>query len=96
MTIYVDKIQKYPKKGEWCHLFTDGYLTELFELAFKIGCRLPWLQYKPQGFPHFDLRPSLRKRAIEAGAVEASREKTAEVVNLWRSRHKATVPEVAQ
>jgi len=86
VTVYVDRILKYPS-GQWCHLFTDGYLTELFDLALKIGLKMSWFQYELNcTMPHFDLRPSMRVKAIKAGAVAVEREKMAEVVNLWRKR----------
>lgn len=86
MIVYVDRTMKYPS-GEWCHLFTDGYLTELFDLALSIGLKIPWFQYKLKcTLPHFDLRPSMRARAVAAGAVEVEREKVVEVINLWRER----------
>lgn len=86
MTVYVDQLFKYPN-GEWCHLITDGYLTELFDLALKIGVRIPWFQYKLGCLlPHFELRPSMRARALAAGAVEATREKVVEVTALWCER----------
>lgn len=76
MTVYVDKISDYPVVAEaakrhgrrWCHMWTDGDLSELHALAAKIGLRREWFQDGQH--PHYDLVPSKRALAIEVGAVE--------------------------
>jgi len=82
--IYVDELRHYPKSmisraaqkyGQyWCHMFhSDGEsvagTTELMKLAAKIKLQDEWLQMRP-GFIHYDLTPSMRAKAIKAGAVE--------------------------
>lgn len=84
MTVYVDEINEYANKprglnGKWCHLWADSP-DELDRFAIRIGCSLAWAQDKqsvlrnPAGgrirFYHYDLRPSMRTKALRAGAVE--------------------------
>lgn len=71
MAIYVDPIFNWPGKGEWCHMATDGDLSELHAMAQRIGLKRSWFQNKPR-YPHYDLRPSKRTLAIRLGAVEVS------------------------
>lgn len=78
MTVYVDPLLFYGHKhwqgGEACHMATDQQdLTELHDLAEKIGMARKWFQ-NHKVVPHYDLSPSMRERAIEAGAVEVSAE----------------------
>lgn len=71
MTIYVDDIQRYPS-GPWCHMWTDGDIGELHHMADKIGLKREWFQQKNPRFPHYDLRPSRRDKALQAGARRMS------------------------
>jgi len=68
--IYVDDVKKYPS-GNWSHMMTDGDLSELHEMAAKIGLQRRWFQNKPR-HPHYDVRPSKRTLAIENGAIAVS------------------------
>jgi len=80
MAVYVDKLQHYPRVAfsdtvpehwkhiMWCHMWADS-LTELHEVARKIGLKRSWFQDK-QFNPHYDLTGRMRERAIKAGAIE--------------------------
>lgn len=73
MTVYVDPIVNYGRKGSWCHMATDNLddQTELHELAAKIGLRRDW--YQPsKAHPHYDLTPIKRSWAVRLGAVEVT------------------------
>lgn len=70
-TIYVDDIIDYGTGrmgGKWCHMWTDGTEADLNTFALKIGLKLDWAQYRPN-FYHYDLRPSIRTKALKQGAV---------------------------
>ena len=81
MTVYVDILfQMEAKEAQayrvgkkhchrWCHLWADS-IEELIAFALKIGMKRQWLQNESGRFPHFDLVPPRRKRAIELGAIE--------------------------
>lgn len=73
MTVYVDETLEWPGKGLWCHMATDSPegVLELHRLAAKIGMKRSWFQNRPN-LPHYDLRPSMRAKAIAAGAVAVS------------------------
>lgn len=83
MTVYVDDsgIRANVHDGEtgrnyntrWCHLFCDGDLDELHRFAAGIGMRRSWFQGQPEHrYPHYDVVPSRRARAVAAGAVEVT------------------------
>lgn len=55
---------------QWCHLWTEpGNEEELHRVAKAAGMRREWFQPKPD-FPHYDLVPSRRIKALRAGATE--------------------------
>jgi hypothetical protein len=55
----------------WCHLEdTEGDTERLHAFAARIGCPRRWFQIGVRGtFPHYDLTPRYRLRAIQAGAI---------------------------
>jgi len=55
---------------QWCHMWSDD-LEALHEMAAKIGMKREWFQNRA-GFPHYDLVPTRRAKALEFGAVERS------------------------
>lgn len=70
MAIYVDE-SKYPFRGQlYCHMMTDGESVELRAFGARIGLRSGWIQREGEPYEHFDLSPLLRKKAVDAGAVE--------------------------
>lgn len=78
--IYVDPPRYYPdsmireahtrRHGNlWSHMITDqADLTELHEMALRLGLRRRYFQDKP-GFPHYDLIPRKVDLAVKYGAV---------------------------
>jgi len=77
MTIYVDELQNYGNKGWWSHMWSDTLDTvELHEFANSLKLKPEWFQVSHgdfvREFPHYDLRESKRKIALEKGAVEMS------------------------
>lgn len=56
---------------KWCHLWADS-VDELIKFALALGLKRNWLQNESGRFPHFDLVPTYRQRAIANGAVEMS------------------------
>ena len=52
----------------WSHLWGDD-LDELHTLAAAIGLKYKWFQDDPL-LSHYDVTPSMRARAIRAGAKE--------------------------
>jgi len=61
--VYVDQVRRYDS-GEWCHMSADTD-AELEAFARSIG-----LNRRSKQRGHYDLRPSKRRAAVEAGAVE--------------------------
>lgn len=75
MAVYVDRTQEY-HSGMWCHMWADS-LDELHAIASRIGLKRAWFQDR-QHFPHYDLRPSKRRLAVNKGAIEATRKQMIE------------------
>lgn len=81
--VYVDELfqMKSKKRGayivgkkynhKWCHLYADD-LNELINFAIRIGLKRSWLQNESGRFPHFDIVPTYRQKAILNGAIELS------------------------
>jgi hypothetical protein len=75
--IYVDEVNYWPGKVTapaqrhgrlWCHLWCDAGDEEVLHgLAKKIGLKREWYQQRAR-FNHYDLVPSKRGLAIQAGA----------------------------
>lgn len=68
-----------------CHMLADS-LEELHEMADRIGMRRAWFQDKPGGIPHYDLMTVKRAMAVECGAIEVDRRRTAEIIRMWRKK----------
>lgn len=71
MTVYVDNISTWPTtircfKGGSCHLVADT-VEELHGFAAKLGLRRGWFQ--PSSWPHYDLTPARREKAVALGAI---------------------------
>ena len=73
--IYVDPIRHYPQcrlpYKYWCHMATDGPLSELHQMAAQLGLRRAWFQHKPT-HPHYDLIPGKRVQALRLGVQAVS------------------------
>jgi hypothetical protein len=79
MKVYVDELRSYGKKGVWCHMWSPS-VEDLHAMASMIGIKREWFQGHPD-HPHYDLRKSMRDRAIASGAVEC---KTIEIIQMLR------------
>ena len=79
--IYVDPVRHYPQcrlpYKDWCHMATDGPLSELHQMAANLGLRRAWSQDMPT-HPHYDLTPGKRAQAIRLGAQAVSAEELAQ------------------
>lgn len=54
------------------HMVADTEI-ELLEMAQKLGLKISWYQSPPKvKFPHFDIAMTVRKKAIQLGAVEVT------------------------
>lgn len=70
-----------------CHLFTDGDLKELHEFAGRLGLDREFFQLsESMKIPHYDLVFSLRKRAIEFGAIPVDCRRAVEIWKAYREK----------
>lgn len=89
MTVYVDPIFEV-ESGPWCHMAADSE-AELDAFARSIGCALSWKHEGGTGrWPHYDLRPSMRTKAVRRGAREVTGK---ELIHILRGE--ATVETVS-
>lgn len=74
--IYVDAAVWEFKGALWCHLAADT-LDELHEGAKALGLRRQWFQSPTKAsWPHYDLSPKRRSKAVEMGARQIGRHET--------------------
>jgi hypothetical protein len=90
--ILVDDLHEYGwvmrgRKTPSCHMVSDTSPEELIEFAKSIGLRETWFQ-DPAKFPHFDLTPSKRAKAIANGAVAVS----GKTLVVWAFRPQGKIP----
>lgn len=86
MSVYVDPISNWPTaircfKGGSCHLIADT-VEELHAFARKLGLRRGWFQ--PSSWPHYDLTPARREKAVALGAIEKTSRELAVMRIDWR------------
>ena len=88
--VYVDVLRDWGwRLGPSCHMFTDSVdLTELHDMARRIGLRRAWFQDRPTA-PHYDLTASRRAAAVALGAVEVDFRRASAI---WRARREAIKP----
>src|SRR5689334_3872535 len=70
MTVYVDEPLNLYRRQLYCHMFTDqDDLSELHDIATKIGLKRSWFQNpRPGDHPHYDIAPGKRVLALLNGA----------------------------
>ena len=69
MGVYVDPLVSYSGRL-WSHMATDGDLSELHEMAARIGLKRCWFQNKRgRNRPHYDVTQAKRDRAIRSGSI---------------------------
>lgn len=91
MAILVDPLQPYTTKLRhkvWCHMVSDTSADELHEFAGRLGLKRSWSQERPKASAHhYDIVPSVRRRAVTFGAEEVtSRELCARNYDGLRAR----------
>jgi hypothetical protein len=73
MSVYVDDVRFEYGRMIMCHMWADT-TNELLEMADKIGMQRKWLQCPPKArWTHFDISLSMKKKAIENGAILTDR-----------------------
>ena len=92
MAVYVDKLFNCERRPDWCwpyacHMYADT-LEELHAMADKLCMKRNWFQDRPY-FPHYDLTPTLRSRAIHYGAVESTRKQSCDYRHKLREAAEA-------
>ena len=89
MTVYVDTMQAPFKGMLMCHMIADTE-DELHTMAETIGMQRKWYQRD-----HYDISMELKKRAIQAGAIEIGVRELAAMVFLQRAGEPMGEPDTA-
>lgn len=84
--VFVDQVVPCVPNPNWpfhesCHMFSLD-LGKLHQVAAFIGLKRSWFQ--DTSLPHYDLVPSKRTQAIQAGVVECDRFMVARFTHLKR------------
>lgn len=93
MPVYVDPLCPAPRNRNWrwrysCHMTADTP-EELNRMAQRLGLSCTWL-HATSALPHYDLTESKRRRAVELGAVEITRQEFVRWIRAARPpRHRA-------
>lgn len=70
MTVYVDNMRAKLGRMIMCHMIADSD-DELHAMAERLGLKRAWHQAPPKAsHSHYDISPSVRARAVAAGATE--------------------------
>jgi len=69
VSVYVDDTRLKFRGRTYCHMVADTS-AELDAMAATIGLKNGWKQKAGTRLEHYDLSPAMRRRAVEAGAVE--------------------------
>jgi len=77
--VYIDQMNASFGRMKMCHMMADT-TDELLQMADKIGVQRKWLQYPGTKHEHFDVCLSKKKKAIEFGAKEITRQELAELL----------------
>jgi Protein of unknown function (DUF4031) len=84
--VYVDNSRNSYGRMTMCHMVADN-LSELLEMAMRIGVQKRWLQYPGTYKEHFDICKSKRVLAIHLGAVEVTSLELGRMLLEKRKRH---------
>lgn len=72
MTVYVDDMEAKFGRMIMCHMMADSK-EELLAMVDAIGVNRRWIQKEGTIYEHFDVSLSMKRRAIDRGAVQLTR-----------------------
>jgi hypothetical protein len=79
----------------WSHLFADDE-DELHAFAAELGLKRAWAQHAGEAKSHYDIRPPMRARAVELGAIEIDRRAVAQLLKARRTEEVKRVTPVRE
>ena len=88
--IFVDAIARGRtpwRGGAYCHMISDTSVGELLDFAAALGLHSNWLQHGFRSFPHYDLTPGWRAKAMRLGATYAVRRDFVSAMRRFRERN---------
>jgi len=86
MAVYVDDMRAQFGRMVMCHMVADS-LTELHEMADRIGVARKWYQGPPKTrHPHYDIALSKRALAMTFGAREITMREASAIAKACRAK----------
>lgn len=79
MAVYVDDMKQPFRRMKMCHMIADSR-DELLQMARDIGMDAKWLQFPGSHKEHFDINQTMKKRALQLGAIALTRKELAAIV----------------
>lgn len=67
--VYIDSMNAKYRRMIMCHMMADTR-EELIDMAKQIGVNVKWIQEFDTPREHFDICLSMKKKALELGAIE--------------------------
>ncbi len=84
MAIYVDNMARKYGRMIMCHMIADSH-EELVVMADRVGVNLKWLQAAGTVTEHFDICLEMRRKAVNAGAIEITMRECALMLRARRT-----------
>lgn len=69
MSVYVDNMAKPYGRMIMCHMIADC-TEDLMTMADRVGVARRWVQNPGRATEHFDICLEMRRKAVNAGAIE--------------------------
>lgn len=85
--VYIDNFNAKFRRMIMCHMIADT-TKELIEMAEAVGVRRKWIQYPGTYNEHFDVCLSMKKKALQLGAMEIHWRQYATFVNVRKAGKK--------
>ena len=77
MTVFVDAAIHYKGDKKYCHMVSVD-LNELHDFADRLGVKRCWYSTKKNS-PHYDITEEQRSKAIQTGALPATRRQVLQI-----------------
>ena len=84
MSVYVDNMAAPYGRMIMCHMIAD-HTEDLMAMADRVGVSRRWVQNPGQATEHFDICLEMRRKAVNAGAIEITMRECALMLRARRT-----------
>ena len=84
MSVYVDNMAKPYGRMIMCHMIAD-HTDDLMAMADRVGVSRKWVQNLGTPTEHFDICLEMRRKAVNAGAIEITMRECATMLRARRT-----------